>query len=98
MELIDRIQRDFGHLEFTHFVSVPTSGYFMATAKNRYTGRTKIFLIVNDSQIYVRNGLAESWQELNSLQRDAIRQSVKNALSQDIPCYSSSSSDLGISR
>jgi len=81
--------RNHTHIQFKHFVDVPSSECIIGTAVNK-DKKLNIFLIVNgNGPIYKRNGINQSWDELKDDQGSSVRQLVKEALSdRSIPRYS----------
>ena len=84
-------QERFSHLKFSHVVKVPRCGCAIVTARDRATGKTHVFLVANDQQkIYSRNGINNTWVELNSEEeRIDLRQELEGAIQDEhLPCYS----------
>jgi len=75
-------------IEFKHFVEVPSTECIIGTALDEGK-KLKLFLIVKgDGPIYKRNGINDTWDELES-DKSSIRKLVKDALADSsIPCYS----------
>ena len=68
-------------IEFTHFVDFPRRDYVIGTAKEKSTSRTKVYLIFNNhGRIYNRNGLNDTWVELEKDQREEVHQLAEHAL------------------
>ena len=78
-------------VSFTHCVEIPKAHCFIATAKEKETERTKVYLIFNqDNRIYTRNGLKGIWEEIkNDAQHNyQIRHSLYEAInSKHIPHF-----------
>lgn len=77
---------------FKHFVDVPSSDCVIATAMDAGK-KLKLYLIVNgNGPIYKRNGLADTWDQLEPEQYEALRQLVKDAMADHrVPHYSTDS-------
>ena len=82
-------------VQFKHFVEVPSSDCVIGTAHDDKQ-RTKLYLIVNGSgPIYKRNGINDTWDELDNEQYETIRKLVKNALADSsVPHYTTDNSVL----
>ena len=75
------------NIQIKHFVDVPRAECVIATALDE-SKKLKLFLIVNDGPIYKRNGINDTWDELDR-EKYTIRKLVKDALADDsIPRYS----------
>ena len=83
---------DYSNLQFKHFVDVPNAQCLIGTAMGS-DKKIKLYLIINgNGPIYQRNGIRDTWDELNSDQKNTIRQLVKEALADvRIPHYSTDS-------
>ena len=75
--------------QFKHFVEVPSSDCVIGTAHDD-NRKLRLFLIVNGSgPIYKRNGLNNTWDEIEHEHRETVRHLVQNALKDEkIPHYS----------
>ena len=82
----------YSRIQFKHFVDVPSSDCVIGTAQDDGQ-KLRLFLIVNDSgPIYKRNGLNNTWEEVEREHRDAVRQLVHTALrDRKIPRYTTDS-------
>ena len=76
-------------IEFTHFVDFPRRDYIIGTAKDKTTSKTKVYLIFNNhGRIYNRNGLNDTWIELENDKREEVHQLAENALKeQSVPRF-----------
>ena len=79
----------FPEIRFTHFVKVPSSACLIGTAYDS-TNRLKLYLVVDDNgPIYKRNGINNTWEQLDRRQKEAVRTLVMAALADSrIPQYS----------
>lgn len=70
-----------GTIHFTHFVDFPKREYTIGTAKDD-SNHTKVYLIFkNKGRIYNRQGINDTWVELEVGQREEIHQLAEEALS-----------------
>ena len=86
------------NIEIKHFVYVPTSNCVIVTAKEKERNRIKVYLILtgeHQRRIYQRNGINQTWDELDSLKGGRIQKLVCDAFSDErIPRYCTSVSAL----
>ena len=78
-------------LEFKHFVGIRSSNCYIATAREKVTNRTKLYLLfIESDRIYTRNGLKGAWTLINDPDNySRIRYSLYDALAdKSIPKYS----------
>ena len=77
------------NIKFKHFVDVPSSECIIGTAVNDQK-KLNVYLIINgNGPIYKRNGINDTWVELERDQKSTIRQLVKEALADtSVPRYS----------
>ena len=78
------------NIQFTHFVDIPGSESFIATARDQVTRCIKVFLVVNHhGKIYSRQGLSGTWLELRIGEAGYIRELVNQGLrNKSVPYYS----------
>ena len=82
-------------VSFTHMVDVPKSRCIVGTAREKSTGKTRLFLIFNhEGRIYARNGLKGTWEELSREDSEQIGSLVQQALrvNSSIPHYTTNHS------
>ena len=74
------------HIQFTHFVEIPTSNCIMATAREEGSRKLKVYLIHKESSdVYYRKGLSDAW--FNE-RRQSVRELLSEALNNtSIPHY-----------
>ena len=88
MVIINTENNKYSNLDFQHLVEVPECDCVIVTARERATGRTHLFLIVNHKgKIYSRKGINRSWVELDNQEEYRIRQLVINAIKSNVPYY-----------
>ena len=80
------------NLEVKHFVYVPTSNCVIVTTKDRKRNRIKVYLVLTgENRAYQRNGINQTWEELDSFSESRIQQLVCEAFSDKrIPRYRTS--------
>ena len=80
------------NLEITHFVYVPTSNCVIVTARDKDRNRTKVYLVfTGERRAYQRNGINQTWDELDTLGGDRIQQLVCDAFKNErVPRYCTS--------
>jgi hypothetical protein len=78
--------------EIKHFIYVPTSNCVIVTAKDKDRNRLKVYLVLTgEDRAYQRNGINQTWDELDSFSGSRIQQLVCAAFSDKrIPRYSTS--------
>ena len=78
------------NIEIKHFVYVPTSNCVIVTAKDKERNRIKVYLVLTgENRAYQRNGINQTWDELESLSGERIQHLVCEAFSDKrIPRYS----------
>ena len=83
---------NYNSIEITHFVYVPTSHCVIVTAKDKERNRTKLYLVLTgENRAYQRNGINQTWAELDSLNGGRIQKLVCDAFSDErIPRYCTS--------
>jgi len=86
------INTNYTKFQFKHFVSIPSSDCVIATAQDERS-RIKLFLIINgNGPIYTRNGIKDTWDQLDSVTDHTVRKLVQDALGDKaIPHYSTDS-------
>src|SRR3989338_31304 len=84
-----RVKGQFSHLRFSHVVKLPRANRAIVTAKDKQTGKTHNFLIMDESQqVYQRNGLKSSWELQLDEEARELTQYLNRSLKEDrIPCY-----------
>ncbi len=77
------------NLQITHFVYVPTSNCVIVTARDTERNRAKVYLVfTGENRAYQRNGINQTWDELDSFSGDRIQQLVCEAFSDKrVPRY-----------
>ncbi len=77
------------NLEVKHFVYVPTSNCVIVTTKDRERNRIKLYLVLTgENRAYQRNGINQTWDELDSFDSGRIEKLVCEAFSDKrIPRY-----------
>ena len=84
------LNTSFTNLEVKHFVYVPTSHCVIVTAKDKERNRLKVYLVLTgESRTYQRNGINQTWYELDAFSGSRIQELVCAAFSnRSIPRYS----------
>ncbi len=84
------------NIKITHFVYVPTSNCIIVTARDKETNRTKVYLLfTSENRTYKRNGINQTWDEMDSLSGNRFRKLVCEAFSnRNIPRYKTNLSAL----
>ena len=84
------------NIEVKHFIYIPTSGCVIVTAKDKERNRIKVYLVLTgEDRAYQRNGINQTWEELDSFSASRIQQLVCEAFSDKrIPRYSTPVSAL----
>lgn len=75
---------------FKHLVELPSCDCVFCSAEERFSGRTRLFLIFNhQDRIYSRNGINGTWDELEDKQEiDNIRRQFLEVVEKRrIPCF-----------
>ncbi len=77
------------NIEVKHFIYVPTSNCVIVTAKDTERNRIKVYLVLTgENRAYQRNGIKQTWDELDSFESGRIEQLVCEAFSDNrIPRY-----------
>lgn len=80
------------NIEIKHFVYVPTSNCVIVTAKDKGRNRIKVYLVLTgENRTYLRNGINQTWDEMDDLNAGRIQELVCAAFSdRRIPRYSTS--------
>jgi hypothetical protein len=91
-----RLNTSCANLEVKHFVYVPTSNCVIVTAKDKDHNRLKVYLVLTgENRAYQRNGINQTWEELDGFSESRIQQLVCEAFSDKrIPRYRTSTSAL----
>lgn len=84
-----RLNTNYDSIEIQHFIYVPTSNCVIVTAKDKERNRLKVYLVLTgESRTYQRNGINQTWDELDSLSGERIQQLVCEAFTDKrIPRY-----------
>jgi hypothetical protein len=78
----------FEELDFEHIVEFAKDATVFATARDKVTGRLRIFLFhTSTGNTYGRNGRADSWEEFFGSARDSLIACITRARSNNIPVY-----------
>ena len=75
---------------FKHLVDLPNCDCVFCSAEERFTGRSRLFLIFNhQGRIYSRNGINGTWDEMEDEEEiNFIRQKFTEVIEKrDIPCF-----------
>lgn len=90
------INTNYNSIEIKHFVYVPTSHCIIVTAKDKERNRIKVYLVLTgENRAYQRNGINQTWDELDSFSGGRIQKLVCGAFSDKrIPRYKTSLSVL----
>lgn len=85
-----RLNTNYDSIEIQHFIYVPTSNCVIVTAKDKERNRLKVYLILTgESRTYQRNGINQTWDELDAFSGSRIQELVCAAFSnRSIPRYS----------
>ncbi len=88
--VVNNTQQPKNTLEVKHLVEVPTCECTIATARNKNTNETKVFLITSyQNRIYERKGISHNWSELEPDGEHSVSRLVRDALHSDsVPRYS----------
>ena len=80
------------NIEIKHFVYVPTSNCVIVTAKDKERNRIKVYLVLTgENRAYRRNGINQTWDELDAFSGSRIQELVCAAFSnRSIPRYRTS--------
>ena len=77
---------------FQHLIDLPSSNCVFCSTLEQATGKIQLYLIFHDqSRIYVRNGIKDTWEELKDKhQCQRIQTGFSSAIEErKIPCFSS---------
>lgn len=80
------------NIEIKHFVYIPTCNCVIVTAKDKERNRLKVYLVLTgENRAYQRNGINQTWDELDSFSGGRIQQLVCEAFSDKrVPRYCTS--------
>ena len=68
------LNTSYANLEVKHFVYVPTSNCIIVTTRDKRNNRTKVYLVLTgENRTYQRNGINQTWEELESFSSDRIQ-------------------------
>ena len=93
-----RLDTSFTNLEIRHFIYIPTAHCVIVTAKDNERNRIKVYLVLTgEDRAYQRNGINQTWDELDSFSGSRIQQLVCEAFrNSSIPRYCTSSSAFNL--
>lgn len=81
---------------FQHLIDLPHCDCVFCSARERKSGKTRLFLIFNEQKrIYIRNGIRDTWDELkDKYDYDQVRQRFNDVIAEKkIPCFSAAVTD-----
>lgn len=75
-------------LKFNYCVEISESDCIFCSAKDRSTGKLKLYLISRaDDRVYKRRPLTDSWIEVDERERDTVTAVYYDAVRNNVPYY-----------
>ena len=83
------VKINYAELKFDHIVVFNQEHAIFACCRENGSGKTRLFLIFENgrTRVYTRNGHTESWDVLEGLEGENIRNSIHRAINQGITVY-----------
>lgn len=77
-----------------HMIDLVGCECTFCSAREKHTGRIKLYLVFNDHRIYIRNGVKDTWDEVTDRQEyTVVSERFNNAVTgQHVPFYSTDKS------